>query len=230
MRAFLSDSVFFGAVLTLTCYGLSLALKRRFRLAILNPLLIASICVVGVLCLTGVDYIGYNAGAKIISWFLTPATVCLAVPLYEQLTLLKKHWKAAVAGIAAGVVTSALCVWGMCALFTQPHEIYVTFLPKSITSAIGLGLAEELGGIPAITVSCIILSGVFGSIVADGAFRLLRIREPMARGLALGASSHGMGTTRAMELGEIEGAMSSLALVVSGIITVLLAPAFAELL
>ena len=226
MTAFLSDSMFFGAVLTIACYSFGLMLKKRFKLAILNPILIGVICVIAVLLLTGTDYAVYKQSADTISWFLTPATVCLALPLYEKLQLLKKHWKAVCAGLACGVLTSLVCVYLLCLLMKLSPEMYATLLPKSITSAIGMGVSEELGGVPALTVACIILSGIFGSITCESVFKLLRIHSPIAKGVAIGASSHAIGTAKAIELGQTEAAMSSLALAVCGLITVPLAPIF----
>ncbi|MEG2253229.1 MAG: LrgB family protein, partial [Clostridia bacterium] len=205
MREFVEGSLFFGAALTLGGYALGLVLKRRWKLAVLNPILIAVLCVIGVLGVLGIPYQAYHASAKYVSYLLTPATICLAVPLYEQLSLLKKHWRAVMAGLTAGVAASLVCVWGLCTLFGLSHELYVTLLPKSITSAIGMGLSQELGGIVPLTVAAIIVTGIFGSIIAEWVFKLCRIHEPIARGLALGSSAHALGTTKAMELGEVEG-------------------------
>lgn len=226
MTAFLTDSSFFGMWLTLACYALGLALKGRFRLAVFNPILIGVIGVVSVLSAAGVSYEAYQESAKAISIFLTPATVCLALPLYEQLHLLRRCWRQALAGMAAGALTSLAFVLGLCMLMHLPREIYATLLPKSITSAIGVGISQKLGGVPSLTVAVIILSGIFGSITAEGVFRLCRIHSPIAKGLAIGTSSHAIGTARAVELGPTEAAMSSLALVVCGLITVVLAPVF----
>ena len=230
MTAFLSDSLFFGAVITIAFYALGLALKKRFKLAVFNPLLIGVICVIAVLLITDTEYAVYKQSADMISWFLTPATVCLALPLYEKLHLLKKHWKAVCAGLLCGVLVSLACVYALCLVMKLSPELYATLLPKSITSAIGMGVSEELGGVPALTVACIILSGIFGSITCEGVFRLLHIHSPIAKGVAIGASAHAIGTAKAMELGQVEGAMSSLALAVCGLITVPLAPLFHALL
>ena len=230
MTAFLSDSMFFGAVITIAFYALGLALKKRFKLAVFNPILIGVICVIAVLLITDTDYAVYKQSADTISWFLTPATVCLALPLYEKLHLLKKHWKAVCAGLLCGVLTSMVCVFALCLVMKLSPELYATLLPKSITSAIGMGVSEELGGVPALTVACIILSGIFGSITCEGVFRLLRIHSPIAKGIAIGASAHAIGTAKAIELGQTEAAMSSLALAVCGLITVPLAPLFHALL
>ena len=230
MNGVWEESLFFGAVVSLLAYELGLMLKRRFRLAILNPLLIAVICVIGVNAVMKVDYQTYNAGGQYLSYLLTPATVCLAVPLYEQLALLKKHLTAVVCGIVAGVLASMVGVLICALVFGLEHELYVTLLPKSITTAIGMGVSEELGGIVTITVATIIVTSILGSVIADGVFALFRIEEPVARGLALGNASHAIGTAKAMEMGQVEGAMSGLAVAVAGLLTVVTASVFAQFL
>lgn len=230
MKEFLTNSVFFGAVISFLGYEVGLILKKRLKLAIFNPLLIAVICVMGVLVIFDVDYDSYNEGGKYISYLLTPATVCLAVPLYEQLGLLKRNFKAVAAGILSGTLASMFSVFLLSLLFGFSHEQYVTLLPKSITTAIGMGVSEELGGIVTITVAVIVITGVLGAILAELVFRLFRIQEPVARGLALGTSAHAIGTSKAMELGMVEGAMSSLAIAVAGLLTVVGASFFAEIL
>ncbi len=219
--------MFFGAVLTLAAYELGLLLKKKFRMALCNPLLIAIICVIAVLKLFHIDYETYNNGGKYISFLLTPATVCLAVPLYQQLELLKKNLKAVLLGILSGVLASGISILVMAMLFRLGHEQYVTLLPKSITTAIGMGVSEELGGIVTITVAVIIITGVLGNVIADVVFRIAKIEEPIAKGLALGTSAHAIGTSKAMELGQVEGAMSSLAIAVAGLLTVAAASVFA---
>lgn len=226
MTIFLGDSLFFGALITIACYAVGLLLRRRFKLAILNPTLISVLLVIGILSATGVSYETYMQGADKISYFLTPATVCLALPLYEKLNLLKKSWKAVAVGLLCGVLTSLVCILLLCLVMKLPKEIYATLLPKSITSAIGMDVSVELGGVGSLTVASIILSGIFGSITAEWVFRVMRIHSPVAKGLAIGASSHAMGTAKAVEMGRTEGAMSSLALVVCGLLTVMLAPVF----
>ena len=229
MKEFVTNSVFFGAFISLAAYEAGLLLKKKFKLAVLNPLLIATICVIAVLILLDIDYPRYYEGAKYISYLLTPATVCLAVPLYQQLSLLKKHGKAVAGGITAGVLASLFSIFLFSKLFGLSHEQYVTLLPKSITTAIGMGISQELGGIEAITVASIIVTGIFGNGIAEFLYKLFRIEEPVAKGLALGTASHAIGTAKAMEMGEVEGAMSSLAIAVAGLLTVLGASLFAEL-
>ena len=223
-------SVFFGAFITLLSYGIGCLLKRRFKLTVFNPLLIAVLLTILFLAVFRVDYATYHEGAKYISFLLTPATVCLAVPLYEQIELLKKNYKAVLVGILSGVFSSLLSILILAVLFRFDHASYVTLLPKSITTAIGMEVSRELGGYVPITVAVIIVTGVIGNIFADTVCRIFRIRDPIARGIALGTSSHAIGTARTMEMGEVEGAMSSLSIVVAGILTVAGAGVFAKLL
>ena len=224
MNAFLNDSVFFGAFISIFAYEIGLWIKRKFHKAVFNPLLLAIMIVIVILSGFDIDYEVYNAGAKYISFLLTPATVCLAIPLYQQLELLKSHWKAIAAGIMAGVLTTMLTVLGFSILFGLSHSEYMTLLPKSITTAIGMGVSEELGGNVTITVAVIIITGVLGNMIAGLVFKLFRIQEPVAKGIGLGSASHAIGTARAIELGEVEGAMSSLA--VAGLLTVVTATLF----
>lgn len=228
MNGFFESSVFFGVFITLLSYGIGLLLKRKWKLAIFNPLLIAILLTILFLAVCRIDYDVYNEGAKYISFLLTPATVCLAVPLYEQLGLLKKNYKAVLAGIVSGVLTSLCSIFILAVLFKLDHASYVTLLPKSITTAIGMGVSEELGGYVSITVAVIIVTGVLGNMIAETVCKVFKIHEPIARGIAIGTASHAIGTARAMEMGPVEGAMSSLSIVVSGILTVAGANVFAR--
>lgn len=228
MAELFKTTVFFGAFISLLAYGIGIMLKKKFRLAIFNPLLVAIVLTGGFLLLFRIDYDTYNEGAKYLSYLLTPATICLAIPLYEKLELLKRNLAAILVGIGTGVITSLGSVLLLSWLFRLTHEEYVTLLPKSVTSAIGMGVSEELGGYVAITVAVIIITGVIGSIIAEFVCKVFRITDPIAKGIGIGSSSHAMGTTKAMELGKTEGAMSSLSIVVSGLMTVILAGIFAE--
>ncbi len=230
MKEFLVSSVFFGAFISLLAYEIGLVIRKKLKLDIFNPLLISIALVILFLAVTGIPYEEYEAGGKYISYLLTPATVCLAVPLYEKLNLLKENWKAIFAGILAGVLTSLVGVLALSALFGLDHELYVTLLPKSITTAIGMGVSEELGGIVTITVAVILITGVLGNVFAELICRIFRITDPIAKGLAIGTASHAVGTSKAMEIGEVEGAMSSLAIAVAGILTVIGASVFAGFL
>ena len=230
MNNMLVESTFFGVVLSLIAYGIGVQMKRRFRHGIFNPLLIAIVINMLVLFVLDIDYDVYNEGAKYLSYLLTPATVSLAIPLYEQMKLLKRNWKAITLGILSGVFTSLLSVWVLSCIWGLHHAEYVTLLPKSITTAIGIGVSEELGGYVTITVAVIIITGLFGNMVAEGVCKMFRIENPIARGVAIGSSAHAMGTTKAMEMGEVEGAMSSLSIAVAGLMTVVGASVFAQFL
>ena len=229
MNSFLQDSVFFGVFISIVTYEIGALIKKKWNVAIFNPLLISIALIMIFLLVFDVEYETYEYGAKYLSYFLTPATVALAVPLYEQLEPLKKNWKAIMAGILAGALTSAVCVLVMSILFRLTHEQYVTLLPKSITTAIGMGLSEELGGIVAITVAVIVVTGIVGNMFAEGICRLFRITDPVAKGIGIGSASHAMGTAKAMEMGGIEGAMSSLSIAVSGLLTVIISILFSHI-
>ena len=227
MKEFLSDSVFFGVAISILAYELGVFLKKKLKLAVFNPLLISIVAVIVFLVAFHIPYESYNEGAKYLSYLLTPATVCLAIPLYEQFELLKQNVAAIFAGLISGVLTSVICVLVLSLLFHFDHAQYVTLLPKSITTAIGMGISEEDCRT---TVAVIIITGVFGNMMAEFVCKVFRIQEPVAKGIAIGSSSHALGTAKALELGEIEGAMSSLSIAVAGILTVIAAPIFATLL
>lgn len=229
MNEFLQDSVFFGVFISIVTYEIGALIKRKWNVAIFNPLLISIALIIIFLILFDVDYDTYEFGAKYLSYFLTPATVALAVPLYEQIEPLKHNWKAIVAGILSGALTSAVCVLLLSVIMGLDHKQYVTLLPKSITTAIGMGLSEELGGIVTITVAVIVVTGVIGNMFAEQICKLFHITDPVAKGIAIGSSSHAMGTSKAMEMGEIEGAMSSLSIAVSGLLTVVVSIIFAQI-
>lgn len=230
MNDFFQTSVFAGSALSLAAYMVGCFVKKKCKLAVFNPLLISIVISLLVIVTGGIDYETYNGSAKYLSWLLTPATVCLAVPLYEQWELLKRSYKAVLAGLLSGTLTSLTTVFILSKLCGLSHEEYVTLLPKSITTAIGIGLSEEIGGYVTITVAVIVITGVLGNMFGELICKIFRITEPVSKGLALGSASHAIGTVRAIEMGEVEGAMSGLAIAVSGILTVILAPLFAGLL
>ena len=226
MTELIRNSAYLGVLISLASYALGIWLRRKTRLSFMNPLLISIVLVILFLGLSGMSYGTYASGAYSISFLLTPATICLAVPLYEQFTLLNKHWKAVMAGIVSGVVSSLVCILLLALLFRFDHQTYVTFLPKSITTAIGMDVAEELGGYVPLAVVVIIITGVLGNVIAEGVLKVFRIEEPIAKGIAIGSSSHAVGTAKAMEIGPVEGAMSSLSIVVCGVLTVIGASVF----
>lgn len=228
MNNILIDSAYFGALLSIAAYMIGEMLKKKSKYC--NPLLVAIIIVILTLKIFKIDYDTYNSGAKYISYLLTPATVCLAIPLYRQINILKTHFKEIIIGICSGVFASMGSVFALSYMFSLSHEHYVTLLPKSITTAIGMGLSVEMGGIETITIAVIIITGVLGNLIAESVLKIFRITNPVAKGVAIGTASHAIGTTKAMEIGDIEGAMSSLSVAVAGLITVATASIFANLI
>ena len=228
MNAYLEATLFASVAFSLAAYMLGVKLKQHLKLAIFNPLLVSIIIMIVLLKVFNIDYQVYNSGAKYLSWLLTPATVCLAIPMYEKWELLKKNVSAVMIGLLTGVITSLTTVLILSLIFKLSHVEFVTLLPKSITTAIGMGVSEELGGIVTITVAVIVVTGVLGNIIGETVCKIFKIKHPISKGLALGAAAHVIGTAKANEMGEVEGAMSSLAIVVSGILTVILAPIFAS--
>ena len=224
MTDFLSGISLFPLVLTLGSYQIGLWCQKKTRSALCNPLLIASLLCIGVLLLFGIDPQVYQTGTAGISWLLTPATVCLAVPLYEQLKVLKSHLAAILTGIAAGVFTSLVSVFLLCRVFSLDSVITLSMLPKSVTTAIGLALTESADGIPALTSAAIVITGILGNLTGSFLCKALKITDPIAQGVGFGTASHVIGAARATEIDPLAGAVSSLSLAVAGIFTALLFP------
>lgn len=230
MSDFFTNSVFFGVLLCLLAYQAGLFLRQKTKIAAFNPLLISIIIVIFVLVVFNIKFQDFYNSSKYISYLLTPATVALAIPLYSKLSLLKSNFKAIMSGLIAGVLTSLISIFVMALLFGLSHEHYASMLPKSITTAIGIGVSQEIGGIPTITTAVIIVTGVFGNVTADIIYKIFNIKNPIAKGIGLGSSAHAIGTSKALEMGETEGAMSSLSIAMAGIITVVFASFFANLI
>ena len=229
MVEFLPSSAAWGVALTIGAFALSTFINRKTGKAWCNPLLLASLFVILLLSLLKVPYPEYKASASPLSYLLLPATVSLAIPLYEKWELLKQNLLAILAGIVAGVLSSLASIAALALLLKLDAAQAVTLLPKSVTTAIGMDIADTLGGIPSLAGAVVILTGITGNLTAQGLCRVLKITDPLARGIGIGTASHAIGTAKALELGEVEGAMSSLAVALAGVITALLAPAFAGL-
>ena len=230
MENLILNSAASGVFISLAAYGIGTLVKRKWNSPLANPLLIAIILVILFLKLSGVEYETYNASAKYLTYLLAPATVSLAIPMSERMQLLKENYAAILTGILSGVLASLVCVLAMALVFHLSQAEYVTLLPKSVTTAIGVDIAKELGGHSEIAAAVIIITGVLGNMAAEPICRIFAIRHPVAKGIALGTSAHAIGTAKAMEMGETEGAMSSLAIVVAGVCTVVGATVFAGLL
>ncbi len=227
MLKFLNESTFFGLFISIGAYFAGWLLNKKFKKDFVNPLIIAVILVIAFVLISGMDFEAYEKQASFLNYLLTPATICLAIPLYKQLGILKKNLAAVSVAVVAGSVAAMLSILLVSLAFGVTHEIYISLLPKSITTAIGMGVSEELGGVQEITVAVIVVTGVIGAMIGKPLCKLFKISNPVAVGLAFGVSAHAVGTSKALEIGEIEGAMSGLAIVVTGILTVALSPLFA---
>ena len=218
------NTPFFGIVMTIVAYETGVFCSRKFKLAICNPMLIASILLIGFLLLTGVSLETYNIGGDYISIFLAPATAVLAVPLYKQLDNLKKNIIQIVIGIFTGCIVSFALVSLCMFIFEIDVVLHYSLLPKSITIPMGMELSRIIGGIPSITIASIVIMGITGGVVAPIVCKVCKIKHPVAQGIAIGTSAHAIGTAKALEMGEVQGAMSSLAIGVCGVFTTILTP------
>lgn len=224
MNEIFVQSAYFGIVLSLLTYYIGDFLKRKTKCVFFNPLLIAAILTILFLTVFDIDYETYNEGAKYLTYLLNPATVCLALPLYRQYNLLKNNVKVILISILSGAITCFGFIIMINILIGLEPSLFASLLPKSITTAIAIGVCEEAGGITGITVAAVIITGIFSAMISNLMFKLLNIQHPIAKGLALGTAGHAIGTSKAIELGEIEAAMSSLAIVVTGLLTVIFVP------
>lgn len=218
------DTEIFGLILTILFYNIGIYIQKKTKKPIFNPLLIAILCIILFLSITKIPYESYKLGADRINFFLGPVTIVLAVPLYKQFDLFKKYLLEILIGISCGVVASFISV-KLIGHFTNANlDIINSLIPKSITTPMGISLTKTLNGVEAITVVSIILTGILGAIMSSIVFKIGKINHPVAKGIALGTSAHALGTTKALEMGEVEGAMSGLSIGISGIITVILIP------
>lgn len=219
MTEFLNSSSFFCTALTLVAFAAASALQKKWKLAILNPIVLSAAAVILALQLLDIPNETYQAGCKVLSFLLTPATICLAISFYDQFQALKSHLAAVAAGVLAGTAASLGSIWLLVRLFKLDDVLLVTLLPKSVTTAIGVALSEELGGIGAITTAVIIITGIIGNIAGPALCRLFRLEDEVSRGVAFGTAAHVIGTAKAAELGKMTGAVSSLSLTLAGLIT-----------
>lgn len=226
MREAVFSSPFFGITLSLAAYCIGVMICRRTSLAICNPLLISYLIIIPTLLLAGIPLEWYENGGDLIDMFLSPATAVLALTVYRQRKLVRRHIIAIAAGTVAGCVTSITTVYAMCRLLSLDGIVTASLLPKSITTPMAIAVSQSLGGIGPLTVLAVIFTGILGSILAPLMTRVFRIRDEVVQGIAIGASSHAVGTGKAIEMGEIQGAMSSISLVISGILTVLVSIPF----
>lgn len=229
MNEFLSIGIL-PVLLTLLAYQAGLICQRKLKSPIFNPILVGVVLVILTLKLTGMETADYQSGVKSISWLMTPATICLAIPMYEQFQALKSNLKAIFAGVAAGTVACLLTVLLMVTLLGFDRNLSVSLLPKSVTAAIGVPLCQLFGGTASLTTISISGTGIFGNMLGVTFCRWFGITEPIAQGVAFGVGSHVIGTSRAGELSPLIGAVSSLSLVVAGLLTAVVLPCLVQLL
>lgn len=218
------SSPFFGVIISLVAFEIGMTIFRKTKLAIFNPLLIATAIVMIFLKTFDITVKDYMVGGSFILFFLAPSTVALAIPLYQKIDLLKKYFVPIIVGGIVGAVVAIVSVIIIGELLDIDNKLLLSFMPKSITTPIGIEVSRMLGGIPSITVFAIIITGITGNVSAPFIYTIFKVRHPIAKGLGLGISSHAVGTSRAIEMGEVEGAMSALSIVIAGILTIILAP------
>ena len=217
----LCASPMFGIALSILTFWIGVKIQKKTKLVICNPLIISIVLCIGVLLIFKIPYESYNEGGSIINMFLGPATACLAVSIYTKLELLKKNWLPILVGCAAGSLTSMVSVFLLCKLMGVDESMTMSLIPKSVTTPIAVSISGAHGGIVPVTVVAVIFTGILGSMLAPTLIRIFRVKDSVTAGLAIGACSHAVGTSKAIEIGETEGAMSGLAIGICGILTVL---------
>lgn len=228
MNEILEQSVYFGVAVSILAYLIGVKLKERWNYSLVNPLLIAVLIIIMILIVFDISYDTYNQGAQYITFLLTPTTVCLAIPLYKQIKLLQKHLKAVLVSVLCGCLAHVISLVGLAFFFNIEEVLVRSLLSKSVTTPIAVSVAEEVGGISSITILGVMVAGMLGAVLGPTLLKVCGITEPIAQGLAIGTSSHALGTSRIVEEGEIQGAMSSLSIVVAGLLTVVIIPMVVE--
>lgn len=222
----LFESPYFGVAVSVIAFGIGAKIQKKTKLAVCNPLIIAILLVIGLLLALDIPYEAYNEGGEIINLFLAPATACLAVAIYTKIQILKEYWLPIIVGCTLGSCASMASVYGLCRLFRLDESLTMALLPKSVTTPIAVSIAEPHGGVVPVTVVAVIFTGILGSMLAPLFIRVFKVSDSVAAGLAIGACSHAVGTSKAVELGEVEGAMSGLAIGVCGMVTVFISMCF----
>ena len=246
LQDFLSGSAAWGVLLTLAAFALGALLNKATGKAIFNPLLeslgftvtginggsigitgdATQIFVIILLSVLNISYADYKVSAAPVNYLLLPATISLAIPLYEKWDLLKENAAAIIAGISVGTLVSLGSALALALALGLTREQYATLLPKSVTTAISMDVAAELGGIAALTGAIVILTGIAGNLLAEVVCKIFHITDPIAKGVGIGTSAHAVGTSKALQMGEVEGAMSGLSIAVAGVLTAVLCPFF----
>lgn len=215
---------FTGLFVTIFFYLLGARLNKRWPNPLFTPLIFAILCVMAILLILDIEYETYMIGGQFINIWVTPATVALAIKLEQNYKYLRENYLAILSGIAAGVLFHTAIILGLSILFRFDGELFATLYPKSVTTAVALGVSESMGGIISLTVAIVVFTGILGAVIAPTLLKVTGITDPVAQGIAIGSSSHAMGTTKAIEMGDVQGAMSGLAIVVTGVVVVIFIP------
>ena len=226
---YIMETPIFAVLISLLAFELGILINKKTKIALFNPLMIAIATVMLVLIILKIPLEKYQSGGNLISFFLTPATVILAVPLYKNIAALKKDWVAIISGVLVGSITAIVSVYLLGKAFSLSPELLSSLIPKSITTPLGIELSQQIGGIPSVTVAAIIITGITGAVFAPAVLKIFRIKDATSQGIAIGTSAHALGTTKAVELGETQGAMSGLAIGLAGITTVIIATILSNL-
>lgn len=224
MIEIVSNSLYFGAAITIASFILAVFINKKWPNPFTTPLFLATVFVILILLGFKIPYESYNSGAKYLTYFLVPVTVCFAVPMYRQLPLLKKHIWTILFAMFVGVIASVVSVCLVVILLGLSDIIARSLVSISVTTALAIGITRKLGGVISLTVSAVIITGILGASVSDKLCKWMKLKNPISRGLAIGNASHAAGTVKAMEMGKIEGSFSSLAIVISGLMTAVMAP------
>lgn len=220
----------FGVFATVLAYYISSNIYKRTKIVFLNPVLVGAIFIIVFLTATGISHDTYQEGGKLVTFLLGPATISLAIPLYKKRELLKEHASAILIGIFSGVFTAVAAVAGLGILFKLDSNLIISLLPKSVTMPIGVEITGSMGGIVQITILSIVITGVTGAIIAPGVMKLFGVNDPISQGVGIGTASHAVGTSKAMEMGETQGAMSGLSIGIAGLMTVFIVPILAKII
>lgn len=215
----ITSNPLFGVCISIFAYLFGVWLNRKLKTPFANPILIADILIIAVLLVFNISYENYSEGGNFIELFLAPATAALAVKIHEQIKALKENWLPLLIGTSVGSLASILCVLGMCSIFNLGDVLTVSLFPKSVTTAIAVPISQSYGGIPSITVIALVFTGIFGAVFSPLLIKLFRVDNKVAAGTAIGTSSHALGTTKALEIGDVEGAMSGIAIGMAGLVT-----------
>lgn len=222
--SWLVESQLFGVVITLLTFEIGLWINKKTKMALFNPLLISMALIIAILYKLDISLDDYNRGGQLIAFFIGPSTIALAIPLYKNRELLKSDGLPIIGGVLVGTLTAITSVLLMAKGFGLDAQLGLSLVPKSITTPIGIEVSKQIGGLPQITIAAITITGIIGAIVAENFLGLLKIKDPVAKGVAIGTSAHALGTSKAIEMGEVEGSMSGLSIGIAGLLTVFVAP------